>query len=475
MSFHSLSSSLPTSPHGVARLFPNQSGTAISATSLLAHCQPWAYVNLLTFSTSPLLCLVLLTIHFITPSSSVVSLASHHILHRQQSTAHTLAAVAAPSLPFSSSITNLPPSHFLTRTPPPPSDRSPSMGGAGVMEEEAGTPPAMAVPPVLVKGKRSKRQRVHAPPVVLSASASAAPEWSSSAASAATAPAEDESAGTSRSDDAASSGGGGCLTEEDEDMALCLMLLARGVPAAAPAKDGNAVAAVAVAKEVRFRSRRPADGAAAGEYVYECKTCNKCFPSFQALGGHRTSHKKPRLLPPPPTSEDNKPAAAEPAAAPSPSLPPPPPPAAAEARAADATVLAIPVPAPVAPKQEQDAVTVGTAAAMIAAASSSSSKQHPRVHECSICGAEFGSGQALGGHMRRHRPLVPAAARDDAPRKEKSLLELDLNMPAPCDEAAAAEASVTSPRFAFGVAERPAAAPLLFPASAASALIDCHY
>lgn len=29
--------------------------------------------------------------------------------------------------------------------------------------------------------------------------------------------------------------------------------------------------------------------------VFECKTCNKQFSSFQALGGHRASHKKPRL------------------------------------------------------------------------------------------------------------------------------------------------------------------------------------
>ncbi|GJN08253.1 hypothetical protein PR202_ga26158 [Eleusine coracana subsp. coracana] len=31
------------------------------------------------------------------------------------------------------------------------------------------------------------------------------------------------------------------------------------------------------------------------EKVFECKTCNRRFPSFQALGGHRASHKKPRL------------------------------------------------------------------------------------------------------------------------------------------------------------------------------------
>ncbi|KAK4358827.1 hypothetical protein RND71_021056 [Anisodus tanguticus] len=29
---------------------------------------------------------------------------------------------------------------------------------------------------------------------------------------------------------------------------------------------------------------------------FECKTCNKRFPSFQALGGHRASHKRQRLL-----------------------------------------------------------------------------------------------------------------------------------------------------------------------------------
>ncbi|KAK3041207.1 hypothetical protein RJ639_028467 [Escallonia herrerae] len=27
---------------------------------------------------------------------------------------------------------------------------------------------------------------------------------------------------------------------------------------------------------------------------YECRTCNQSFPSFQALGGHRESHKKPK-------------------------------------------------------------------------------------------------------------------------------------------------------------------------------------
>ncbi|KAM3691795.1 hypothetical protein ACB094_08G038100 [Castanea mollissima] len=30
--------------------------------------------------------------------------------------------------------------------------------------------------------------------------------------------------------------------------------------------------------------------------AFVCKTCNRQFPSFQALGGHRASHKKHRLM-----------------------------------------------------------------------------------------------------------------------------------------------------------------------------------
>ena len=30
--------------------------------------------------------------------------------------------------------------------------------------------------------------------------------------------------------------------------------------------------------------------------LFECKTCNRKFPSFQTLGGHRACHKKLRLM-----------------------------------------------------------------------------------------------------------------------------------------------------------------------------------
>ncbi|KAF6998171.1 hypothetical protein CFC21_014315 [Triticum aestivum] len=333
-----------------------------------------------------------------------------------------------------------------------------------------GTPPA-ALAAIVVKGKRSKRRRVHAAAeaeVTAVTTASAAGEVASSSSSVA-----DGGGWRSGADEAAS----GCVTEEEEDMALCLMLLARGGGGqgsrAGPSSSSSSVVvrddvAVATAREGKFRSRRPADGGE-GEFVYECRTCGKCFPSFQALGGHRTSHKKPRLpLPLPPTtattaSSEEKmklpPQAAE-------EKTPPPSPAAA----VDRTVLAIPVPA-TPPKQEATATGV-----------SSKQQGQGRVHECSICGAEFGSGQALGGHMRRHRPLLPASASvsstDDVAavlviRKEKSLLELDLNMPAPCDDAATA----TSPgSFTFAVKERPSVPAALLPFRApASALVDCHF
>ncbi|KAL1201463.1 Zinc finger protein ZAT5 [Cardamine amara subsp. amara] len=87
--------------------------------------------------------------------------------------------------------------------------------------------------------------------------------------------------------------------EEDQDIANCLILLAQGH--SLPQNNhhltnnnnnnNNAY---------RFTSRRFLEtsssngGGKAGYYVYQCKTCDRTFPSFQALGGHRASHKKPK-------------------------------------------------------------------------------------------------------------------------------------------------------------------------------------
>jgi hypothetical protein len=100
--------------------------------------------------------------------------------------------------------------------------------------------------------------------------------------------------------------------------------------------------------------------------VFECKTCSRQFPTFQALGGHRASHKRPRLhLQQQPHALGDDGAAlclGRPTVTPLP-LPPP-------------------LPQPI----------------------------RPRAHECPVCGLEFAVGQALGGHMRRHRAEAEAAA-----------------------------------------------------------------
>ncbi|XP_027101354.1 zinc finger protein ZAT11-like [Coffea arabica] len=63
-------------------------------------------------------------------------------------------------------------------------------------------------------------------------------------------------------------------------MANCLMLLSR-------AGEFEALNI--------FHHNNSSDNSHNPSRVFECKTCNRQFPSFQALGGHRASHKKPKL------------------------------------------------------------------------------------------------------------------------------------------------------------------------------------
>ncbi|MFS7972894.1 putative transcription factor C2H2 family [Helianthus anomalus] len=60
---------------------------------------------------------------------------------------------------------------------------------------------------------------------------------------------------------------------EEEYLALCLMLLARG-----GAHTSNSTL-----------SRPPINDS---RLVYKCSVCNKAFGSYQALGGHKASHRK---------------------------------------------------------------------------------------------------------------------------------------------------------------------------------------
>ncbi|XVE96826.1 hypothetical protein REPUB_Repub02eG0256500 [Reevesia pubescens] len=140
---------------------------------------------------------------------------------------------------------------------------------------------------------------------------------------------------------------------ETVDMTKCLMLLSQGL------------------------ETKPKSDHLVGHDVFECKTCHRRFPSFQALGGHRASHKKPRIL-----MGDQK--------------------------------LA----------NESKFLSLAT---------------KPKMHECGICGKEFVMGQALGGHMRKHRASIyesfspfPVVSKVAVLRRSNSkrilCLDLDLNL-----------------------------------------------
>ncbi|TKY57884.1 Zinc finger protein ZAT10 [Spatholobus suberectus] len=122
---------------------------------------------------------------------------------------------------------------------------------------------------------------------------------------------------------------------EDEYLALCLIMLARGGGAAT----------------VKRRSTTPPPEAPPQptpdpsiKLSYKCSVCDKAFPSYQALGGHKASHRK---------------------------------------LAAGA--------------EDQPASSAATATS-----SANTNGGGGRVHECSICHKSFPTGQALGGHKRCH-------------------------------------------------------------------------
>ncbi|KAL3718929.1 hypothetical protein ACJRO7_003958 [Eucalyptus globulus] len=209
--------------------------------------------------------------------------------------------------------------------------------------------------------------------------------------------------------------------EEEEDMANCLILLAQG-HSKLPQKQAILEQDVA---DLKFNSKRYLEastggGNKIGYYVYECKTCSRTFPSFQALGGHRASHKKPNKA----TAEDKKPhhqfgtSSSEEEES-------------AQFKRHNVTSSALSL------QLSGQNVLFG----------SSFSNKHPKVHECSICGAEFASGQALGGHMRRHRipagtnmglslnPMTSESEESPARARNNAVsLDLDLNLPAPDED-----------------------------------------
>lgn len=124
---------------------------------------------------------------------------------------------------------------------------------------------------------------------------------------------------------------------EEEYLALCLIMLAR---------SGNKKED-AVSKHPPHPQPHPQTNSTPPKLSYKCSVCNKEFPSYQALGGHKASHRK---------SSDSA--------------------AAANDNVSTSSVS-----------------TTTTTTTLITSG---------KTHECSICHKSFPTGQALGGHKRCH-------------------------------------------------------------------------
>ncbi|CAL0299342.1 unnamed protein product [Lupinus luteus] len=227
--------------------------------------------------------------------------------------------------------------------------------------------------------------------------------------------------------------------DDDEDMANCLILLAQGKVSQSQSPPYH--------KNINNSELS----------LYQCKTCHKCFSSFQALGGHRASHKKPNKANTIGTEkkqvvtnfmneedhyhyDSNK------------------------------TNTTLSMQLPNRPLSLYRSINDGTT---IVATTKS------RVHDCSICGAEFSSGQALGGHMRRHRTSINTSITTvsvsdgnfivggggspeyQETKKPRTVLKLDLNLPAPDDD------NIES-MFTFQTRQ----SVIVF---SAPSLVNCHY
>lgn len=250
-------------------------------------------------------------------------------------------------------------------------------------------------------------------------------------------------------------------SEEEEDMANCLILLAQGqsresTPKQAEEDHGGGVYKFNSRKFLEAEAAAASGAGKAGYCVYECKTCSRTFPSFQALGGHRASHKKPKAM------------------------------AVAVEEKTKQFLLSSDDEEAQFIKKNHD---ISSLSLQLSSRGGLCGNSRTKVHECSVCGAEFTSGQALGGHMRRHRaPLgtntalslinPPMALEPDhqEPKKPRHVLslDLDLNLPAPEDDH-------REPKFPFATKQQQQPkqqqqqqqSPLVF--STAPTLVDCHY
>ncbi|CAM0875897.1 unnamed protein product [Alopecurus aequalis] len=164
---------------------------------------------------------------------------------------------------------------------------------------------------------------------------------------------------------------------EEEHLALSLLMLARGH------RDKHTLS--------------PAQ-------EHRCSVCGKAFASYQALGGHKASH-RPK---PPPLPQ-----------------------------------------APAAPTGVDEPAAARAASPVTSTSTSSGAGAGGKVHECSVCKKTFPTGQALGGHKRCHYEGPIGGGGGAAAVANRGF---DLNLPTlpdivieRCMQAAADEEEVLSP------------------------------
>ncbi|XP_026664693.2 zinc finger protein ZAT1-like [Phoenix dactylifera] len=133
---------------------------------------------------------------------------------------------------------------------------------------------------------------------------------------------------------------------------------------------------------------------------YECTACNKFFPSYQALGGHRASHKRMKVL---------------------------------FASRIEASNNSLEIDASIKPARLEELVEK-----KVGLDTSSEASKKVKSHECPICRKVFSSSQSLRGHRKSH--LV--ASSDGGGLTHQTIviqqqplgMPFDLNLPTPTNE-----------------------------------------
>ncbi|XP_031269695.1 zinc finger protein ZAT9-like [Pistacia vera] len=180
-------------------------------------------------------------------------------------------------------------------------------------------------------------------------------------------------------------------TTTEEDVAFCLMMLSRDKwkrkeqqrhEVQEDEEEENEEAEKSMEETDESDEFKSSKQRSRGKY--KCETCKKVFKSYQALGGHRASHKKIKFYSP--IQE---------------------------------------------PELDQENAGTSTPVPML----------EKKIHECPVCFRVFSSGQALGGHKRTHVTglvtTTPPPTTSSTPARSSTKLGenlIDLNLPAPIDD-----------------------------------------